>query len=201
MAALSLELREKRFPAVGAAPAKLVLDNVRLAVAAGERLAIIGPSGCGKTTLLNIVAGLERTFAGRLELAAAHPARLRLPGAAPAALAHGRGQSAPRPARDAGPDGADRRRPGRGRARAPRVDVYASRLSLGMARRAALARAFVVEPSLLLLDDQRRSRAVATRYRADPAGRASPTCPVRARGRSGRAGSRCRQKTGSRGGR
>jgi NitT/TauT family transport system ATP-binding protein len=33
------------------------------------------------------------------------------------------------------------------------VDVYASRLSLGMARRAALARAFVVRPSLLLLDE------------------------------------------------
>ena len=31
--------------------------------------------------------------------------------------------------------------------------VFASRLSLGMARRAALARAFVIEPSLLLLDE------------------------------------------------
>ena len=32
-------------------------------------------------------------------------------------------------------------------------EVFASRLSLGMARRAALARAFVVQPSLLLLDE------------------------------------------------
>ena len=71
MAALTLEVREKWFPAVAEAPPKLVLDNVRLAVPTGERLALIGPSGCGKTTLLNIVAGLERTFAGRLELAAA----------------------------------------------------------------------------------------------------------------------------------
>ena len=110
MAALSLDVREKCFPAVGEAPAKLVLAGIRLTVAAGERLAMIGPSGCGKTTLLNIVAGLDRDFAGRSS-SAPGPARLRVPGAAPPALAHGGPEPAPGPARGAGPDGAIAARP------------------------------------------------------------------------------------------
>ncbi len=64
MAALTFDVREKWFPAVGDAPAKLVLEGIRVTVAAGERLAVICPSGCGKTTMLNIVAGLDSGFVG-----------------------------------------------------------------------------------------------------------------------------------------
>jgi NitT/TauT family transport system ATP-binding protein len=38
---------------------------VSLSVADNEFVTIVGPSGCGKTTLMNILAGLETTFAGR----------------------------------------------------------------------------------------------------------------------------------------
>ncbi|WP_313494587.1 ABC transporter ATP-binding protein [Stenotrophomonas sp.] len=41
-----------------------VLNNVELAVAAGEFLSLMGPSGSGKTTLLNIMSGLDRPNAG-----------------------------------------------------------------------------------------------------------------------------------------
>jgi len=39
--------------------ARAVVDHVSLDVAVGETLVILGPSGCGKTTLLRLVAGLE----------------------------------------------------------------------------------------------------------------------------------------------
>jgi putative ABC transport system ATP-binding protein len=44
------------------------LEVPELSVAAGEKVAVIGPSGSGKTTLLNLVAGILKPTAGRLEV-------------------------------------------------------------------------------------------------------------------------------------
>ncbi|ANX05547.1 ABC transporter ATP-binding protein [Immundisolibacter cernigliae] len=46
-----------------------ILQPVDLAIARGERCAIVGPSGSGKTTLLALLAGLDVPSAGRLWLA------------------------------------------------------------------------------------------------------------------------------------
>lgn len=46
----------------------VLLDNISLAVAAGEAVAIIGVSGAGKSTLLGLLAGLDTPTGGRVWL-------------------------------------------------------------------------------------------------------------------------------------
>jgi ABC-type nitrate/sulfonate/bicarbonate transport system ATPase subunit len=41
-----------------------VIDGVSFSVADGEFVAIVGPSGCGKSTLMNVIAGFERADSG-----------------------------------------------------------------------------------------------------------------------------------------
>ena len=45
-----------------------VLQDIDLAVEAGEFTVLLGPSGCGKSTLLNAIAGLEDIDGGALEI-------------------------------------------------------------------------------------------------------------------------------------
>ena len=45
----------------------VALEKIDLTVREGEFLCIVGPSGCGKTTLLRILAGLERQFGGSVD--------------------------------------------------------------------------------------------------------------------------------------
>jgi ABC-type nitrate/sulfonate/bicarbonate transport system ATPase subunit len=45
-----------------------VVDGVSFSVADGEFVAIVGPSGCGKSTLLNVIAGFEKPDGGRVEV-------------------------------------------------------------------------------------------------------------------------------------
>ncbi|MFV2113881.1 ABC transporter ATP-binding protein [Micromonospora sp. LOL_025] len=51
----------------------LALDRVDLAVSAGELVGLLGPNGAGKSTLLNLLVGLRRPTAGRVELFGGDP--------------------------------------------------------------------------------------------------------------------------------
>jgi len=46
----------------------IALRGLDLQVADGEFIAVRGPSGCGKTTFLNILGGIDRPTAGRIEV-------------------------------------------------------------------------------------------------------------------------------------
>jgi len=48
----------------------LAIDTLDLAIAPGEFLCIVGPSGCGKSTLLRILAGLDHQTAGTITVEA-----------------------------------------------------------------------------------------------------------------------------------
>ncbi|HEX8860681.1 MAG TPA: ABC transporter ATP-binding protein [Actinomycetes bacterium] len=56
----------KRFPS-GAAEV-VAVEDVELAVGAGEFFSLLGPSGCGKTTTLRMLAGFEEPTSGRILL-------------------------------------------------------------------------------------------------------------------------------------
>ncbi|MDR3114807.1 MAG: ABC transporter ATP-binding protein [Treponema sp.] len=57
----------KSFPQFDA-PDIIVLADINLEFKAGEFIALIGPSGCGKSTLLRLIAGLVLPDKGRLNL-------------------------------------------------------------------------------------------------------------------------------------
>jgi NitT/TauT family transport system ATP-binding protein len=45
----------------------VALEDISLAIQKDETVAIVGPSGCGKSTLLRLIAGVERPTEGRIE--------------------------------------------------------------------------------------------------------------------------------------
>ncbi len=163
MSWLSIQVAQKHYNAKAdadrAAPeaSTAVLKDVTLNVEYGEFVCILGASGCGKTTLLNLVAGLDKNFEGHIALRAANERREPRIGyvfQSPALL----------PWRSVGENLRLVMRPdqiGTGIEREllaemgleGSYDAFPGDLSLGMSRRVALARALVIEPDLLLMDE------------------------------------------------
>jgi ABC-type nitrate/sulfonate/bicarbonate transport system ATPase subunit len=131
------------------------LHDLRARVAPSEFCVITGPSGCGKTTLLNIIAGLDRDFAGSLSFEPSDRGAPQI----------GYVFQSPRllPWRTVRENVALVMARNTDRAKLEGLladvgvldaaDAYPARLSGGMARRAALARAFAIAPDLLLMDE------------------------------------------------
>ena len=153
---LAVESVTKRF-----ANGHEALRGVSLGLARGEILAVVGASGCGKSTLLRLIAGLDAPTSGAVLLDGE-----RLSGPSPKLgivfqeprlmpwldlvgnVAFGLARTIPR-----------RERARLARATLERVHLarfaaaLPKTLSGGMAQRAALARALVARPPVLLLDE------------------------------------------------
>ena len=123
-----------------------VLADLSFALAEGETGALIGPSGCGKSTLMRILAGLDRNFDGSVHVAAQGRVGMvfQEPRLLPwrsvednVRLAAPHAREAEVAALFAALDLSDHRA------------HFPGELSVGLARRTALARAFAVRPTLL----------------------------------------------------
>jgi NitT/TauT family transport system ATP-binding protein len=148
MTGVGITVGRKVFPAQGGAPARLLFENLDLALAPGEVCAVVGPSGVGKTTLLQITAGLDRAYDGTVT---GRPARIGYHFQSPRLLPWRTARENLGLVLPGRPDDALAWLDRVGLAEA--AEVYPQRLSLGMARRVSLARALAIEPQLLLLDE------------------------------------------------
>ncbi|SEB07135.1 ATP-binding cassette domain-containing protein [Rubrimonas cliftonensis] len=126
-----------------------ILKDVAFDLAAGEVAALLGPSGVGKSTLLALIAGLDDDFDGRIMRP---PGRLAMVFQTPRLLPWR--TLAENIALVPGAGGLSRARDLLAEVGlAEAADTHPERASLGMQRRAALARALAVRPSLMLMDE------------------------------------------------
>lgn len=156
-----VELRGVRFRFA----ADVVLEEIDLAVRAGDRLALLGPNGGGKSTLIRLLLGLLSPSAGRAE----RRPGLRLgyvpqfpgfdrhfPVRVEEMILQGRLRDRPRFRPFAAVDSESRRRYGE---LADLLELqelrraYLDELSGGEMKRALVARALIAEPDLLVLDE------------------------------------------------
>jgi len=152
-----IDIRQKLFPSVGAAPAHAALRDLQMNLRSSEFVCLLGPSGCGKTTLLNCIAGLDRDYDGRIVLPSVH-------GRAQPAIGYVFQNPRLLPWRTVAENVElvlDRTDGDRSQVEEllaatglePFRHTYPARLSLGLERRVALVRAFAIEPDLLLMDE------------------------------------------------
>ena len=122
-----------------------------LAVESESMTVLMGPSGCGKTTLLRIIAGLDNRYTGEISLAP--DARIGLMFQDPRLLPWRTVKQNIELVAAPGFIEEDLDRLAHSVGVADMLPRYPQELSLGLARRVALARAFGTKPDLLLLDE------------------------------------------------
>jgi nitrate/nitrite transport system ATP-binding protein len=145
-------------------PARPVFAEVSFTLAKGEFVCIIGHSGCGKTTILNVLAGLDQASGGHVFM---DGREIRGPGLERGVVFQGHALMPWLTVRQNIAFAVKSRWPRWGRAEVdahvrkfvamvgllPAIDKKPSELSGGMKQRVGIARAFAIQPKMLLLDE------------------------------------------------
>ncbi len=158
---LTIDGIEKSFPHAEKGSVK-VLDNIQLEVEKGQFVSIVGPSGCGKSTLLYLIAGLEKADKGEIRIegkkvteagpdrvvvfqeAGLFPWLTVLDNVTYGLLLKGMAKS------EAQNKAKDMLKMVH---LSNYIDAYPHQLSGGMKQRVSIARALVMEPAVLLMDE------------------------------------------------
>ncbi|WP_345414665.1 ABC transporter ATP-binding protein [Pseudonocardia xishanensis] len=146
----------------GAGSSRAVIEDLDLDIEPGRFVALLGASGCGKSTLLRILADLDKDVTGEVTVARRRAVGFQAPRLMP-------WKKVWRNVVLGLPGKPDRERAVAALTEvglAHRVDVWPKVLSGGEAQRAALARALVREPDLLLLDEPFSALDALTRITA-----------------------------------
>lgn len=145
-------------------PGKPVFAGVDFSLAEGEFVCIIGHSGCGKTTILNVLAGLDRASAGHVFM---DGREVTGPGLERGVVFQGHALMPWLTVRRNIAFAVESRWPGWKRAQVDAqvekfvgmvgltqaLDKKPAQLSGGMKQRVGIARAFAIQPRMLLLDE------------------------------------------------
>ena len=144
-----IRIEDKTYTGADGTPVPAIREMV-LEVRPQSMTVLMGPSGCGKTTLLRILAGLDSDFTGTVHVP--DNARIGVMFQEPRLLPWRTvRQNIQIVAEDL--SNADLERLAASVEIADKLPRYPQELSLGLARRVALARAFAPRPDLLLLDE------------------------------------------------
>ena len=155
MTEISIDIIKKVYPETHTTPSNVVIKNLHLNIKQNEFVCVVGPSGCGKTTLMNIVAGIDQDYTGNTNLGEHHSAAPKVgymfqePRLLPWCTVIKNIELVLE----------NNHKPKLVDALLEMLEItsiqhhYPKQISLGMARRVALARAFIIEPDILLMDE------------------------------------------------
>lgn len=150
-AGLDVHITDKRFRSADGS-VLVAIEEIAFRAPAGSFTVLIGPSGCGKTTTLRIILDLDRDYLGHVRLPDPQ-GRVAAVFQEPRLLPWRDVETNVRLALPPERRGADLSPLFETLGLAEMRTRFPGELSLGLARRAALARAFAIEPALLLLDE------------------------------------------------